>query len=88
MTDRRDIVDQIALPAIDRVVFFQRDELTTDLICCDVVMQGIVHSFHEDMKDWDRLMRHLSQLPGFRADWYESVTVEAFAPNQVIAYQR
>ena len=41
------ILAQLPLPDIDAVVFYKRDEIITDLICCDVEMAGRVWTFHE-----------------------------------------
>ena len=43
----------IPLANIDRVTFFKRDEITTDLICCEIVSPGQVQTFHEEMPVWD-----------------------------------
>lgn len=37
-----DIREQLPLSAIEKVVFFKRDEWTTDLICCEVEAAGMV----------------------------------------------
>jgi len=40
VTIDQDTIDQLPLENIDRVAFYKRDELTTDLICCDVERRG------------------------------------------------
>ena len=83
-----DIQKQLPLADIQKVRFFKRDELTADLICCEVEIGGRVWFFHEEAEGWDALVRHLEQLPGFRADWYQTVVQPPFAPNETIAYIR
>lgn len=82
------IIAELPLADIAAVVFYKRDEITTDLICCDVEVAGRVSTFHEEAKGWPDLIEHLSALPGFRADWYEAVVSAAFAANETIAFDR
>lgn len=88
MTNSPAILDQLPLSEINAVVFYKRDEITTDLICCDVEMQGRVWTFHEEEAGWQKLTAHLSTLPGFRDDWYEAVVKPPFATNETIAFDR
>ena len=53
------ILAQLPLADIDAVVFYKRDEIITDLICCDVKMAGRVWTFHEEAKGWEDLIAHL-----------------------------
>lgn len=82
------ILDQLPLCEIDEVVFYKRDEITTDLICCDVEAQGRVWTFHEEMDGWQLLIAHLSALPGFRSDWYEAAVNPPFDTSETIAFER
>jgi hypothetical protein len=52
-------LEQLPLAGIDRVMFYKRDEITTDLICCDVAVDGTVWTFHEELGGWDLLLQHL-----------------------------
>jgi hypothetical protein len=79
---------QLPLPDIRVVIFYKRDEITTDLICCDVEVAGHVWTFHEETAGWSDLIAHLSELPGFRADWYEAVVSPPFATNETVAFDR
>ncbi len=83
-----DTRERIPLTRVDRVTFFKRDELTTDLICCTVEAGGKVWFFHEEAEGWDALVRYLEELPGFRRDWYEAVVQPPFARSETIAYVR
>lgn len=82
------VIAQLPLADIDSVVFYKRDEITTDLICCDVEVAGRISSFNEEAKGWDDLLAHLSALPGFRADWYEAVASPAFEASETVAFDR
>lgn len=82
------ILNQLPLPDINLVVFYKRDEITTDLICCDVEVGRKVWTFHEEADGWDALMLHLGMLPGFRSDWYSAVAQPPFAVNETVAFRR
>jgi hypothetical protein len=83
-----DLEERLPLPAIERVTFFKRDELTTDLICCEIQASGQSWLFHEEAEGWDALVRYLERLPRFRSDWYSSVVQPPFAPSETIAFTR
>ena len=78
----------LPLAEIDRVTFYKRDELATDLICCDVEIRGQTWFFHEELDGWDLLLQHLQKLPGFRSDWYSAVSQPPFAPCETVAFSR
>lgn len=84
----QDILSQIPLSSIDKVTFYKRDEITTDLICCEIVSSGQVQTFHEEMPVWDALMAQLAGLPGFRQDWFAAVSQPAFQPCETVAFER
>ena len=79
---------QLPISEISAVIFYKRDEFTTDLICCDVEIAGEVWRFHEEATGWSDLIAHLSTLPSFRADWYETVVGEPFSESEVVAFDR
>lgn len=83
-----DIRELLPLSAVERVVFFKLDELTTDLICCEVEASGKVWFFHEEADGWKALISYLEQLPGFRSDWYQAVVPPPFARRETIAFAR
>lgn len=88
MAGSLDMIARLPLSGVDAVIFYKRDEITTDLICCDVEAGGQIWTFHEAARGWDALIAHLSGLPGFNADWYGSVVNPPFAINQTVAYRR
>jgi hypothetical protein len=82
------ILAQLPLSVIDAVVFYKRDEITTDLICCDVEVAGRAWTFHEEAAGWKDLLAHLAGLPGFRTDWYAEVVHLPFAACETVEYRR
>lgn len=83
-----DVLAQIPLMEVDKVTFYKRDEVTTDLICCDVVIANEVWSFHEEFIGWDLLLAHLGNLPDFREDWFSAVSQPPFATSETVAFSR
>ena len=81
-------LDQLPLHQIEAVTFYKRDQITTDLICCDVEIGGKTWCLHEEVEGWDLLTKHLEQLPGFRSDWYTAVVRPPFAPSEIVAFRR
>ena len=84
----RELLASVPLGEVRRVTFYKRDEITTDLICCDVVAGDRVWTFHEELAGWDLLLSHLDRLPDFRRDWFASVSQPAFAASETIAFAR
>ncbi|WP_424770440.1 hypothetical protein [Pontixanthobacter sp.] len=79
---------QLPLTGVAKVTFYKRDEVTTDLVCCDVVVADEVWSFHEELVGWDLLLDHLQKLPRFRADWFANVSQPPFATAETVAFSR
>ncbi|MBL0767903.1 hypothetical protein K5P26_04330 [Sphingopyxis sp. XHP0097] len=73
---------------IRRVTFFKRDELTSDLICCEISCEERYWIFHEEMDKWHPLLALLGSLPNFAANWYERVSQPPFARSRFIAFDR
>ncbi|MBB6426445.1 hypothetical protein [Sphingopyxis sp. JAI128] len=82
------LLTRLPLLDIDRVTFYKRDEVTTDLICCDIIARDAIWSFHEEVAGWDLLLRHLQKLPQFCADWYEAASPPPFALSEIVAFSR
>ncbi|URD60245.1 hypothetical protein M8312_10675 [Sphingomonas sp. KRR8] len=83
-----DVLEQLPLADIQKVTFYKRDELTTDLICCDVDARGQTWFFHEEAEGWEEFLRYLERLPTFRKDWYEAVVHPPFAASELVAFER
>jgi len=88
MTIEADTLRQLPLADIDTVTFYKHDEITSDLICCDVAMAGEVRTFHEGQHGWDALLQHLQRLPNFRTDWFASVSQPPFEASETTAFSR
>ncbi|WP_439538485.1 hypothetical protein [Sphingomonas sp.] len=82
------VLRELDRSAVTSVVFYKRDELTTDLICCEVQTSGGRENFHEEMRGWDALIEWLTKLPDFRADWFSHVSQPAFEQSAFLAYSR
>nr|WP_218939587.1 hypothetical protein [Sphingorhabdus profundilacus] len=78
----------MVLTDIDKVTFYKRDEITTDLICCDVVVRDAVWTSQEEIVGWDMLVSHIEGLPGFRHEWYELVAQPALEASEIEAFSR
>ena len=83
-----ELLAQLPLGHVNKVTFYKRDEITTDLICCDVEIGDKVWTFHEELAGWDRLIDHLEELPGFRTDWFAAVSQPPFAVGETLAFAR
>lgn len=81
-----DQLHRLPLANIETVTLYKRDEITTDLICCDVAIGGKVWTFHEELVGWDLLIQHLRKLPNFRVDWFAAVMQPPFAKNEIVAF--
>lgn len=89
MTDiDAELLFHLPLGEIERVVFYKRDEVTADLICCDVKVAGKTWMFHEALPGWNLLLGHLSALPGFRSDAVAAIAHPPFEKSQAVAYAR
>lgn len=82
----------IPLNAILEVVFFKRDELTTDLVCCEIIVRrgdSVERWFyHEELPEWGEVLNFLERLPDFDTEWPGKVMQPAFEENRTIAFQR
>ncbi len=79
------------LESVRKVTFFKRDEITTDLICCDVEVgdeNGTNFWFnYEESDSWTAWVEALSALPGFDQDWYAKVYLPPFDSSLTVAYE-
>ena len=82
----------ISLDAIEQVEFFKRDEITTDLVCCEIVVRKLGGNetwfFHEEASSWEDALRLVERLPGFDANWPAKVMQPPFAENRIVAFRR
>ena len=80
---------EIALDKVTKVQFYNREQVTTELICCELTLDdGGALFLHEDMHGWDDQMGRLATLPGFDADWFAKVAFPPFVTCHTIAFER
>lgn len=71
------------LADVRQVEFYKRDELTADLICCEISLLAHGKSrqvifAHEEMPYWGALIHRLELLAGFDAEWFSPVSKPAY----------
>lgn len=75
---------------VNQVVFYKKDELTTDLICCEITINTergpVIWFVHEEGDEWERMLLEMEQLKGFDKSWHEKVINPPFAENRTIAF--
>jgi hypothetical protein len=76
------------LTSINRVPFYKIDEITTDLICCEISTAEGVWTYHENREDWKQLISQLEAIPSCVRDWPGKVIHSPFAPTAFVAYER
>lgn len=78
-----------SLDSVERVEFFKRDRITTDLVCCQIgFADGRLLEWDEDMSDWRGIITSLEDLPGFDRNWFAKVSQPPFESSWYLAYQR
>ena len=83
-----DLLGRLPLTDIAKVTFYKRDEIATDLICCEVTTVDGAWTFNEEITGWNLLVEHLESLPGFRGDWFAAVSHPPFETSETVAYGR
>ena len=78
----------IPLNSIQRITFYKRDQLTDDLICCDISNGDHCWTYHEELTEWDQLIGELKALPGFAEDWQAHVVQPPFSTSEFVAFER
>ncbi|OAN67261.1 hypothetical protein A7X12_00020 [Sphingomonas sp. TDK1] len=84
--------DTVSLDEVHAIVAYKLDELTTDLVCCDIVTGAAdgehIRTIHEDLCGFDAAMKAFEALPGFDRKWRDAVTLPPFATNRTVIYDR
>jgi hypothetical protein len=82
----------VAFDEVSSIVAYKLDELTTDLVCCDIVIGAgdgeQIRTIHEELPGFDAAMKAFEALPGFDRRWRASVVLPPFATNQTVVYDR
>ncbi len=76
------------LAKVLRVEFYKRDQITSDLIFCDITLTDTTIQANEDMPHWDELIRKLEFLGGFDVEWFSQVSQPAFAKCRYAAFKK
>ena len=76
------------LADVERVEFYKRDELTTDLICCEVAAGDAVYRANEESPGWAELVETLETLPGFESEWFAKVSQPPFEEARTVVFER
>ncbi len=85
-------VHTITREKIERVSFFKTDEITTDLICCEIEFQNndqlekVILS--EDCENFESLETWIATLPSFDTEWRSRVVQPPFKENFTVAFDR
>jgi hypothetical protein len=67
-------------------------ELTTDLVCCDIVTSTAngeqMRTIHKELLGFDAAMNAFQTLPSFTRQWRDAVVLPPFATNRTVIYDR
>lgn len=84
--------DAVSLDEIEAVIAYKLDEITTDLVCCDIVTDvgdgEQIRTIHEELPGFDAAMARFETLPGFDGKWRDKVIDPPFATNRTVIYSR
>jgi hypothetical protein len=84
--------DTVSFDEVSAIVAYKLDELSTDLVCCDIVTGAgdgeQIRTIHEDLPGFDAAMKAFEDLPGFDCQWRNAVVLPPFATNRTIVYDR
>jgi hypothetical protein len=84
--------DAVSLDEVSAIVAYKIDELTTDLVCCDIVTGSgdgqQIRTVHEEISGFETVMARFEALPGFNKQWRETVILPPFATNRTTIYNR
>ncbi len=76
------------LNSIDRIKFFKRDEITTDLIFCEITSGTDCYFFHEEMDGWNKVISDFECLSAFDKGWFGHVSLPPFREAKFVAYAK
>ncbi|MEH3101239.1 hypothetical protein [Sphingomonas adhaesiva] len=84
--------DAVSLDEVRAIVAYKLDELTTDLVCCDIVTSAAdgeqIRTIHEELLGFDAAMKAFEALTGFDRQWRDAVVLPPFAMNRTVIYDR
>lgn len=84
--------DAVSFAEVSAIVAYKLDELTADLVCCDIVTGAgdgkQIRTIHEELLGFDAVMKAFEALPGFDRRWRDAVVLPPFATNRTVVYDR
>lgn len=84
--------DTVPLDEVRAIVAYKIDELTRDLVCCDILTGSgdgeQIRTIHEEAPGFDTVMARFETLPGFNKQWRDAVILPPFATNRTTIYNR
>lgn len=84
--------DTVPLDEVRAIVAYKIDELTTDLVCCDIVTGSgdgeQIRTIHEEIPGFSMVMTRFEALPGFNKQWRDAVILPRFCANRTTIYNR
>lgn len=84
--------DAVSFDEVRAIVAYKLDELTTDLVCCDIVTGAgdgeQIRTIHEELPGFDAAIKRFESLPGFDRQWRDAVVLPPFATNRTVIYDR
>lgn len=82
----------VSLDEVSAIVAYKLDEITTDLVCCDIVTGAgdgeQIRTIHEELLGFDAAMVGFDVLPGFDRKWRDAVILPPSAANRTVIYSR
>ena len=80
--------DAVSVDEVSAIVAYKLDELTTDLVCCDIVTGAgdgeQIRTIHEELPGFDAAMASFETLPDFNRKWRDAVILPPFAANRTV----
>jgi hypothetical protein len=84
--------DAVSLDEVSAIVAYKVDELTADLVCCDIVTNSgdgeQIRTIHEEIPGFDILMDRFELLAGFNKQWRDAVMLPPFGTQRTTVYNR
>ena len=84
--------DIVRFDEVRAVIAWKLDELTSDLVCCEIVTDSRggeqVRTVHEELAGFEALMTRFAELPGFDRHSWEAVIGPVFETDRRIIYTR
>jgi len=84
--------DTVSLDEVSAIIAYKMAELTTDLVCCDIVTGPEdgeqIRTIHKEILGLDAVVARFETLPGFDQQWRKMVILQPFAENRTINYKR